>query len=128
MRTRSSAARPRRPRLHLHIKLRDRGTRLSRVEEIRPNTVTRNTTMKLIFAIFLAILALVKSQYYGFDELPSNAFSGGLDASYRSTRDPRQNRGPVLFPQAPPDNGETSGVIVGASGYGFVPPQQRSYF
>ncbi|GJQ74196.1 hypothetical protein Trydic_g19107 [Trypoxylus dichotomus] len=84
--------------------------------------------MKLIFAIFLAVLALVRSQYYGLNDFPKNAFSGGLDASYHSTRDPRQNRGPVLFPQAPPDNGETSGVVVGASGYGFVPPKQRSFF
>lgn len=32
--------------------------------------------------------------------------------------------GPVLFPQAPADSGMTSGVIVGASGFGFVPPNQ----
>lgn len=33
--------------------------------------------------------------------------------------------GPVLFPQNPESpNAETSGVVVGASGYGFVPPNQ----
>nr|CAD7574422.1 unnamed protein product [Timema californicum] len=32
-----------------------------------------------------------------------------------------QNRGPVLFPMSPGGD-ETSGVIVGSSGYGFVPP------
>ena len=33
--------------------------------------------------------------------------------------------GPVLFPPGPPPNNEdSSGVIVGASGYGFVPPNQ----
>ncbi|KAG7190321.1 hypothetical protein KM043_006436 [Ampulex compressa] len=38
-------------------------------------------------------------------------------------RDARSNRGPVLFPPGPPPNSaDTSGVIVGASGYGFVPP------
>ena len=31
--------------------------------------------------------------------------------------------GPVLFPPGPEsDSSETSGVIVGASGFGFVPP------
>jgi len=31
--------------------------------------------------------------------------------------------GPVLFPPGPPPNSaDSSGVIVGASGYGFVPP------
>ncbi|XP_064549969.1 uncharacterized protein LOC135436325 [Drosophila montana] len=40
-------------------------------------------------------------------------------------RDPRQNRGPVVFPPSPPDAiEESSGVVVGASGFGFVPPQQ----
>ncbi|XP_023722856.1 uncharacterized protein LOC111872862 isoform X2 [Cryptotermes secundus] len=33
-----------------------------------------------------------------------------------------QNTGPVLFPTSPGGD-ETSGVIVGASGYGFVPPR-----
>lgn len=31
--------------------------------------------------------------------------------------------GPVVFPPSPPgDPSQTSGVVVGASGYGFVPP------
>ena len=30
--------------------------------------------------------------------------------------------GPVVFPAGPPLGKETSGVRVGASGYGFVPP------
>ncbi|KAB0802178.1 hypothetical protein PPYR_04364 [Photinus pyralis] len=67
-------------------------------------------------------LTLGKSQSfggYGFHQ----AFAGGLDASL-GLRDPRQNTGPVVFPPAPPDSGETSGVIPGASGYGFVPPGQ----
>ncbi|KZC13070.1 hypothetical protein WN55_05475 [Dufourea novaeangliae] len=43
-------------------------------------------------------------------------------------RDPRSNRGPVLFPPGPAPNGaDTSGVIVGASGYGFVPPNQGDF-
>ncbi|KAF2891872.1 hypothetical protein ILUMI_14308 [Ignelater luminosus] len=74
--------------------------------------------------IFFLFLALVKGQSlggYGFQ----NAFAGGLDASL-GIRDPRQNTGPVVFPPAPPDNGETSGVVPGASGYGFVPPGAQS--
>ncbi|XP_053687084.1 uncharacterized protein LOC128736619 isoform X1 [Sabethes cyaneus] len=54
--------------------------------------------------------------------------SNQLTAS--SGRDPRQNRGPVVFPPPPTDGPmESSGVIVGASGYGFVPPNtpQNSY-
>lgn len=35
--------------------------------------------------------------------------------------------GPVVFPQSPPDAPEeSSGVVVGASGFGFVPPNQQS--
>ncbi|KAH8292345.1 hypothetical protein KR054_008604 [Drosophila jambulina] len=73
--------------------------------------------------------------------------------SATQVRDPRQNRGeyvvlldfgywkwvmgsyltcisiagPVVFPPSPPDAvDESSGVVVGASGYGFVPPQQTA--
>ncbi|XP_022919936.1 uncharacterized protein [Onthophagus taurus] len=86
--------------------------------------------MKIILALLFVLLALANCQYFGFQDFPSNAFSGGLDSSYRSARDPRQDRGPVVFPQAPSDNGETSGVVVGASGYGFVPPSSnyRSFY
>lgn len=35
--------------------------------------------------------------------------------------------GPVVFPASPEDGPmESSGVIVGASGYGFVPPSSQS--
>lgn len=74
-------------------------------------------------------LALSAAQYdFGFD------FSDGyLGASFggpnfnalsaASSRDPRANTGPVVFPPSPPgDPSQTSGVVVGASGYGFVPP------
>lgn len=74
-------------------------------------------------AFFFAILALVKSQGYGGFGAYS-PFSAGLDAPI-SQRDPRANTGPVLFPAPPADNGQTSGVVVGASGYGFVPPNQQ---
>ncbi|XP_029712466.2 uncharacterized protein LOC109430296 isoform X1 [Aedes albopictus] len=49
--------------------------------------------------------------------------SGSLTAAATAGRDPRQNRGPVVFPPPPTDGPmESSGVVVGASGYGFVPP------
>lgn len=72
-----------------------------------------------LIALLMTILMGVTAQNYrqlfaGFGPyLQQNA---GL-------RDPRSNRGPVLFPPGPPPNSaDTSGVIVGASGYGFVPP------
>ena len=74
--------------------------------------------------VFLTVccLVVVRGQFFdGFDS-SFRGFGGGLDAPLQATRDPRQNPGPVVFPPAPPDNGETSGVVVGASGYGFVPP------
>ncbi|XP_065072492.1 uncharacterized protein LOC135696876 isoform X2 [Ochlerotatus camptorhynchus] len=89
------------------------------------------------FAIALS-LALATAQRFG-SPLPAFSLSsltgdfggptafGGQEFSSGSLtaagRDPRQNRGPVVFP-APPTDGpmETSGVVVGASGYGFVPP------
>ncbi|KYB29295.1 hypothetical protein TcasGA2_TC001141 [Tribolium castaneum] len=71
--------------------------------------------------VSFCLLAVVRAQFFGdFESL--GGFGGGLDSPLQATRDPRQNPGPVVFPPAPPDNGETSGVIVGASGYGFVPP------
>ncbi|KAK9506906.1 hypothetical protein O3M35_008755 [Rhynocoris fuscipes] len=64
-----------------------------------------------------AVVALVSSQ--GFD------FFGGFPSFAASPRDPRANRvGPVTFPQTSIGS-ETSGVRVGASGYGFVPPGTR---
>lgn len=70
-----------------------------------------------------SFLALATSQF-GFGG-GFNYLGNGLESSLQSARDPRQNQGPVVFPPAPPDNGETSGVVVGASGYGFVPPNSK---
>ncbi|KAK4881513.1 hypothetical protein RN001_004832 [Aquatica leii] len=81
--------------------------------------------MRIVIAALLCLLlTLVKGQGFGNFGF-QHPFAGGLDASL-GLRDPRQNTGPVLFPQAPPDTGETSGVIPGASGYGFVPPGQSA--
>ncbi|XP_075148111.1 uncharacterized protein LOC142222058 isoform X2 [Haematobia irritans] len=81
------------------------------------------------FAIF-ASLALVAGQNFLFGRIPNRQFDyNSIDvpqSSLFAARDPRQNRGPVVFPPSPPDAiDESSGVIVGASGYGFVPPQQQ---
>ncbi|CAD1476587.1 unnamed protein product, partial [Heterotrigona itama] len=91
--------------------------------------------IKLIFpfqtipvVLVLMILAVASSQDY------SQLFAGFGPYLRQAAvmRDPRSNRGnmifhsgPVLFPPGPPpNNADTSGVIVGASGYGFVPPNQ----
>ncbi|KAL2720188.1 hypothetical protein V1478_010454 [Vespula squamosa] len=72
-----------------------------------------------LIAFLMAILMDITAQNYrqlyaGFG--PYFQQSAGL-------RDPRSNRGPILFPPGPePNRADTSGVIVGASGYGFVPP------
>ncbi|XP_062535990.1 uncharacterized protein LOC134205093 [Armigeres subalbatus] len=93
---------------------------------------------------FILSLALSAAQHFG-GPLPAfglssltgdfggpSAFGGqdfsssSLTAATNAGRDPRQNRGPVVFP-APPTDGpmESSGVVVGASGYGFVPPNPQ---
>ncbi|XP_012251827.2 uncharacterized protein LOC105683649 [Athalia rosae] len=74
---------------------------------------------------FLAVVAGAFAQDY------SDLFAGfGPYLSGRaSLRDPRSNRGPVVFPAGPePNTGETSGVIVGASGYGFVAPGAYGFY
>ncbi|XP_044757616.1 uncharacterized protein LOC123315816 isoform X2 [Coccinella septempunctata] len=79
--------------------------------------------MKVIILFFIICLsAIVRGQFSNFGHFGGFA----LDSSLTSVRDPRQNPGPVVFPPSPPDNGETSGVVVGASGFGFVPPSSQS--
>ncbi|XP_040154490.1 proline-rich receptor-like protein kinase PERK13 [Anopheles arabiensis] len=97
----------------------------------------------VFFALVLAV-ATVAGQRFGFPHTSQfglasltgdfggpSAF-GGQDLSgtlNAGIRDPRQNRGPVVFPPAPADAPvESSGVIVGASGYGFVPPNTPQKF
>ncbi|XP_076240703.1 worker-enriched antennal transcript isoform X2 [Calliopsis andreniformis] len=77
----------------------------------------------ILVSFVLLVLAMASGQDY------SQLFAG-FGPYLRQTagmRDPRSNRGPVLFPPGPaPNSADTSGVIVGASGYGFVPPNQAS--
>ncbi|XP_070493797.1 uncharacterized protein [Chironomus tepperi] len=48
---------------------------------------------------------------------------GGAFPSASLIQDNRSNRGPVVFPMPPTDGPmESSGVVIGASGFGFVPP------
>ncbi|XP_012228170.1 uncharacterized protein [Linepithema humile] len=72
----------------------------------------------ILVAFVMAILVGVSAQNF-------RHFFAGFSPYFQTTvmRDPRSNRGPVLFPPGPPPNSaDTSGVVVGASGYGFVPP------
>ncbi|XP_045469061.1 uncharacterized protein LOC123676847 isoform X2 [Harmonia axyridis] len=79
--------------------------------------------MKVVILFFVICLsAIVRGQFSNFGQFGGFA----LDSALTSVRDPRQNPGPVVFPPSPPDNGETSGVVVGASGFGFVPPSAQS--
>ncbi|XP_018392574.1 PREDICTED: uncharacterized protein LOC108771712 isoform X2 [Cyphomyrmex costatus] len=81
------------------------------------------TTVLVVFV--MAVLASVSAQDF------RHFFAGFGPYSIRDpiTRDPRSNRGPVLFPPGPPpNNADTSGVVVGASGYGFVPPSAGNSF
>jgi hypothetical protein len=92
--------------------------------------------MKFIATLFVCLLFtmnLVAGQHFLFGQFP-NRFQSQFNSlnyapqqvpSSSSFRDPRQDRGPVVFPPSPPDAiDESSGVVVGASGYGFVPPSQ----
>lgn len=72
-------------------------------------------------------ITLVSGQFFGnFDRRFSlNAISD--DYSSNGIRDGRNDRGPVVFPPPPSDSPvESSGVVVGASGFGFVPPSQSN--
>lgn len=83
-----------------------------------------NYYVKIVF-VLCACLALASAQF-GFYSSPG--FGSGYDYFGYNTqsagaRDPRANTGPVLFPASPSGGpSETSGVVAGASGYGFVRP------
>ncbi|XP_011313032.1 uncharacterized protein [Fopius arisanus] len=77
--------------------------------------------MRLIAIIVIALAIVSGALAQDYSQLFAG-FGPYLRAS-SPMRDPRSNRGPVLFPVGPPGNpADTSGVIVGASGFGFVPP------
>lgn len=72
--------------------------------------------------LYICSLLVLATAQFSLGDL--SYFGRGYNAALQS-RDPRHNTGPVVFPPAPDDNGETSGVVVGASGYGFVPPNSK---
>jgi len=89
-------------------------------------------TSFICFVISLCI-SLASAQFYGFGSLQNqfgNGFGNPSAFAGPAVRDPRDNpgrSGPVVFPPSPPDAPEeSSGVIIGGSGFGFVPPQQQS--
>ncbi|KAL6422854.1 hypothetical protein ACFW04_010408 [Cataglyphis niger] len=82
---------------------------------------------------YLILVTFVMAILMGVSTQNFRHFFAGFNPYIQSAvmRDPRSNRGPILFPPGPaPNSGDTSGVIVGASGYGFVPPTagRFSYF
>ncbi|KAE8742654.1 hypothetical protein FOCC_FOCC011783 [Frankliniella occidentalis] len=71
-------------------------------------------------AVVMALASLAAAQSFG-DFFPG--FAAPQSAAAGSGG--RSNTGPILFPNTPPGS-ETSGVVVGASGFGFVPPGGRA--
>lgn len=76
----------------------------------------------MVLVVLAALASLAAAQSFG-DFFPgfSAAQSAGADGGRSNTG----NAGPVLFPNTVP-GAETSGVVVGASGFGFVPPGGRT--
>lgn len=80
-----------------------------------------------IALVVCACIAVTSAQFSHFDVDFSDfgtSFGGPTYNNFAAAaRDPRANPGPVLFLPSPSgDPSQTSGVVVGASGYGFVPP------
>ncbi|XP_077283561.1 uncharacterized protein LOC143909444 [Arctopsyche grandis] len=86
--------------------------------------------MKFVIFLVVVLVAVASAQFGDF--YGGGVYGpGGMQnfAPFASVRDPRQNTGPVVFPPSPPGNpADSSGVVVGASGYGFVPPSNQGYF
>ncbi|XP_041982092.1 uncharacterized protein LOC121735354 [Aricia agestis] len=80
-----------------------------------------------IALVVVCYAALTSAQFghlgLGYNDAYFGSNFGGLQSLSGAVRDPRANTGPVVFPPSPPgDPSQTSGVVVGASGYGFQPP------
>lgn len=76
----------------------------------------------MVLLVLVAAASLAAAQSFG-DFFPG--FSAPAQASPGGGRANTGNAGPILFPNTPPGS-ETSGVVVGASGFGFVPPGGRT--
>jgi hypothetical protein len=101
------------------------------------NPEKKNTKMKFLLALssFVVLIVLALAQPFGGFDSFSGDFGGpsAFGSAFPGaslTRDNRQNRGnqgPVVFPMSPADAPvESSGVVIGASGFGFVPPGSQS--
>ncbi|CAH2210883.1 uncharacterized protein LOC120627550 [Pararge aegeria] len=91
--------------------------------------MTRYVTVALVLS---GCVLLAAAQYnnvgFGYDNYLATNFGapglGGLSAA--ASRDPRANTGPVLFPPSPSaGSDQSSGVLIGGSGYGFQPPRSQ---
>ncbi|VVD02673.1 unnamed protein product [Leptidea sinapis] len=79
-------------------------------------------------ALVLCGCVMLTSAQYNFGYYGSSFGGADFNTLSGSARDPRANTGPVVFPPSPPgDPSITSGVVPGASGYGFQPPGFQGY-
>ncbi|CAH1404090.1 unnamed protein product [Nezara viridula] len=83
-----------------------------------PDTFFDEGLTGYLVALCLAVVVVAVSAQFDF----FGGYPGGFGAA--GPRDPRDNRGPVTFPVTS-GGSETSGVRIGASGYGFIPPGSR---
>ncbi|TMW53557.1 hypothetical protein DOY81_001321, partial [Sarcophaga bullata] len=104
--------------------------------QLQPIHLNQKQKQKIINMKFLMIvfaicssLALVAGQLL-FGQLSNRQINfNSIDYPQPAQEKEKYFFGPVVFPPSPPDAiDESSGVIVGASGYGFVPPQQNFSF
>lgn len=81
--------------------------------------------MKSFGVAFMVLLVLVAAASLAAAQSFGDFFPGFSAPAQASPGGGRANTGPILFPNTPPGS-ETSGVVVGASGFGFVPPGGRT--
>ncbi|XP_034234941.1 uncharacterized protein LOC117641585 isoform X2 [Thrips palmi] len=77
------------------------------------------SAITMVLLVLAALASLAAAQSFG------DFFPGFAAAQSSGAAGGRSNTGPILFPNTPPGS-ETSGVVVGASGFGFVPPGGRT--
>ncbi|XP_045447280.1 uncharacterized protein LOC123655556 [Melitaea cinxia] len=91
--------------------------------------MTKYVTIPLVLCACVLLTSAQYNQFgFGFsDGYLTNFGPPSLNVlSAAAARDPRANTGPVVFPPSPAgDPSQTSGVVPGASGYGFQPPNSQ---
>ncbi|EEB14177.1 conserved hypothetical protein [Pediculus humanus corporis] len=99
------------------------------------DSVEEAVSIFFVFAVFISsAFAQFGSALYGatfpsgfvspFSDFGSASPSSSSSSQGFGNSPSPTNTGPVIFPPAP-ESRDTSGVIVGASGYGFVPPGSK---